>query len=56
MVISGRSRDGDARTHTFPLTGIYKGIFAQVQAYTWFYKSEQMYTYAKSSFRACVHF
>ncbi len=55
MVILGRSRDGDAHTQT-PLTGIYKGIFAQVLAYTWFYKSEQMYTYAKSSFRVCVHF
>ncbi len=44
------------RTHTFPHTGIYNGNFVQVLAYTWFYKSEKMYTYAKSSFRACVHF
>ncbi len=29
-MISGRSRGGDARTHNLPLTGIYKGIFAQV--------------------------
>ncbi len=28
MVISGRSRGGDARTHDLPLTGIYKGMFA----------------------------
>ncbi len=26
MVISGRSRGGDERTHNLPLTGIYKGI------------------------------
>ncbi len=30
MVISGRSGSGDARTHSLPLAGIYKGIFAQV--------------------------
>ncbi len=29
-VISGRSRGGDVCTHNLPLTGIYKGIFAQV--------------------------
>ncbi len=31
--ISGRRRTGDARTHNLPLTGICKGIFAQVLAY-----------------------
>ncbi len=39
----------------FP-TGIYKGIFAQVQAYARFYKCEKIHTYAKSSFCAYVHF
>ncbi len=33
MVISRKSQGGDARTHNLPLTGIYKGIFAQVLAY-----------------------
>ncbi len=56
-VISGRSRGGDARTHNLPLTRIYnKGIFAQVLAYTWFYKSEKIHAYAKSSFCAYIHF
>ncbi len=45
-----------ARTHNLPLTGIYKGIFAQVLAYAWFYKSEKIHEYAQSSFYACVHF
>ncbi len=40
MVIFGRSRGGDARTQSLSLTGIYKGIFAQVPTYAWFYKSE----------------
>ncbi len=44
MVISGRSRGGDARTHNIPLTGIYKVICAQVLAYAWFYKSEKKCT------------
>ncbi len=56
MVISARSRGGDARTHNLPLTEIYKGIFAQVPAYTGFYKSENFCVYAKSSFCAYVHF
>ncbi len=47
---------GDGRTHNLPLTGIYKGIFAQVPAYAWFYKSENFCAYAKSSFFAQVHF
>ncbi len=42
MVISGRSRGGDARTHNLPLTWIYKGIFVQVPACAWFYKSENL--------------
>ncbi len=42
-VISGRSLGGDARMHNLLLTGIYKGIFAQVLA-------------QKSSFCAYVHF
>ncbi len=33
MVISGRRRGGDVCTHNLPLTGIYKGIFAQVVVY-----------------------
>ncbi len=56
MVISGRRRGGDACTHNLPLTGIYKGIFAQVVVYAWLYKSEKMYAYAISSFCAYVHF
>ncbi len=56
MVISGRSWGGDARTHNLPLTGIYKGIIEQVLAYTWFYKSEKIHAYAKSSFCAYIHF
>ncbi len=55
MLISGRSRGGDAHTHNLPLTGIYKGIFAQVLVYAWFYKSEDFCVYAKSSFCAYVH-
>ncbi len=37
MVISVRNRGEDARMHNLPLTGIYKGIFAQVLAYACFY-------------------
>ncbi len=48
MVISGRRRGVDARTHNLPLTGIYKEIFAHVLAYACFYKSE--------NFCAYVHF
>ncbi len=55
-VISGRSWSGDAHTHNLPLTGIYRGIFKQVPAYPWFYKSENVCMYAKSSFSAYAHF
>ncbi len=51
MVILGRSRGGDARTHNRPLTGIYKGIYAQVLM---FYKSKNICAYAKSSFCALL--
>ncbi len=44
MVISGRSRGGDARKRYLPLSGIYKGIFAQVLAYVWFNKSDKKLT------------
>ncbi len=52
MVISGRSRGGDAHTHNLLLTGIYKRIFAHVLAYACFYKSKNVCAYAKSSFCA----
>ncbi len=42
--------------HNLPLTGIYKGIFVQVLAYAWFYKSANFCGYSKSSFCAYVHF
>ncbi len=44
---------GGARTHNLLLTGNYKGIFAQVLAYAWFYKSEKIHADAKSAY---VHF
>ncbi len=47
----------ETHEHTiFPLTGIYKGLFVQVLAYAWFYKSENIDTYAKSSFCGYVYF
>ncbi len=49
MVILGRRQGGDARTHNLPLTGIYKGILAQVQnlaymrTYTFRMKSTEIF-------------
>ncbi len=53
MVISGRRWGGDIRTHSLPLTGIYKGIVVHVLT---FYKSENICAFAKSSICAYVHF
>ncbi len=46
----GEELGGEARTHNFPRTGIYKRILVQVPVYAWFYKSENFCAYAKSSF------
>ncbi len=56
MVISGRSQGGDARMHTFLMTGIYKGIFVKVLGYAWFYKSEIIHAYPKSKICVYIHF
>ncbi len=52
----GEESGGDARKHNLHLTGIYKGVFARVPAFAWFYKSKNFCAYAKSSLCAYVHF